>query len=92
MKAASLNIQVKNLEVEVQADFDDGALLGTADKSVPPGYLAVRYIITIESDAPEEKIIQMLNEGDKHSPYLDVFSRAQKCERQVNIITPKIIE
>lgn len=90
MKAAELNIPIKNLEVEIQADFDDGALLGTADKNIPPGYLEVRYTITIESDAPEETIMQMLDEGDKHSPYLDVFSRPQKCVRKVNIVSTKI--
>jgi uncharacterized OsmC-like protein len=90
MKAAELNIPVKNLEVEVQADFDDGALLGTAEKNIAPGYLEVRYTITIESDAPEEKIMQMLDEGDLHSPYLDVFSRAQTCVRKINIVPTKI--
>jgi len=89
MKAAELNIPIKNLEVEVQADFDDGALLGTADKNIPPGYLEVRYTITIESDAPEETIMHLLDEGDKHSPYLDVFSRAQKCVRKINIVSTK---
>jgi len=89
MKAAELNIPVKNLEVEVQADFDDGALLGTADENIPPGYLEVRYTITIESDAREEEIMSLLNDGDKHSPYLDVFSRAQKCIRKINIISSK---
>jgi uncharacterized OsmC-like protein len=90
MKAAELGIPIKNLEVEVQADFDDGALLGTADKHIPPGYLEVRYTITIESNAPEQTIMQMLDDGDKHSPYLDVFSRAQKCVRKINIVSPRI--
>jgi uncharacterized OsmC-like protein len=89
MKAAEMNIIIKHLEVEVQADFDDGALLGTAAKDIPPGYLEVRYTITIETDAPEEKIMQMLNAGDQHSPYLDVFSRAQKCVRKINIVPAK---
>ena len=89
MKAAELNILIHNLEVEVQADFDDGALLGTANKNIPSGYLEVRYTLTIESDAQEEKIMQMLDDGDKHSPYLDVFTRAQKCVRKVNIISTK---
>ena len=89
MRAALLNLSIKNLEVEVQADFDDGALLGTADKSIPPGYLEVRYTVTVESDEPEEKIMEMLNEGDVHSPYLDVFARAQKCIRTINIVSTK---
>lgn len=90
MKAAELGIPVKSLEVEVQADYDDGALLGTAEKNIPPGYLEVRYSITIETDAPEEKIMQMMDDGDKYSPYLDVFSRAQKCVRKINIVYPKM--
>lgn len=90
MTAAELSIPIKNLEVEVQADFNDGALLGTADKNIQPGYLQVRYTVTVKSDAPEEKIIQMLDESDKHSPYLDVLSRAQKCVRNINIVPAKI--
>src|SRR6476646_11624603 len=39
MKAATMNIPIATLEVEVQADYDDGALLGTS--SARPGYLEV---------------------------------------------------
>lgn len=88
MKAAKMNIPVTMLEVEVQADYDDGALLGTAD--IAPGYSEVRYIITIESEAAEEDIVKMLDEADHHSPYLDVFSREQNCKREVHIVSPKL--
>jgi uncharacterized OsmC-like protein len=88
MKAAVMDIPISGLEVEVQADYDDGALFGTAP-NVPPGYLEVRYSVTIDSDAPEEKIMHMLDEADKHSPYLDIFSRAQSCIRNVNIVAQK---
>ncbi|MGN6291300.1 MAG: OsmC family protein [Chitinophagaceae bacterium] len=89
MKAAELEIPIQGLEVQVEADFDDGALLGTADKTIPPGYLEVRYTINIESDAPEEKIMQILDDGDMHSPYLDIFTRTQKCVRKINIVSSK---
>lgn len=89
MKAAEMEIVITNLEIEVEADFDKGALFGTADKNVPPGYLEIRYNINIESDAPEEKIMQLLDSGDVHSPYLDIFTRAQKCIRKVNINSNK---
>lgn len=88
MKASEMNIQIDSLEVEVQADYDDGALFGTSD--VPAGYLEVRYTIFIESDASEKEILEMLDKSDKHSPYHDVFSRAQKCVRSVNINSIKI--
>jgi len=88
MKASSMNIKIDSLEVEVQADYDDGALFGTSSNY--PGYLEVRYSVTIQSDAPENEILQMLDIADKQSPYLDVFSREQKCIRTVNIISPKL--
>ena len=88
MMAAKKGIHVSRLEVEIQADFDDGALLGTSDEV--PGYSEVRYNVLIECDANEALIMEMLNEADKRSPYLDVFSRAQQCRREVQIVTPKL--
>jgi uncharacterized OsmC-like protein len=88
MRAATMNILVTSLEVEIEADYDDGALFGTT-QGIPPGYLDIRYTVTIDSDAPEEKIMEMLDEADRHSPYLDVFSRAQQCHREVKIIAHK---
>lgn len=89
MRAATMDIAVAGIEVEIQADYDDGALFGTTPDGVPPGYLEIRYSVTIDSDAPEEAIIQMVDEADNHSPYLDVFRRAQSCRREVNIIVQK---
>ena len=90
MRAAAKNIPINSLEVEVQASYDDGPLFGTTS-DVFPGYSEVKYIVTIESEASEEEIMQILNEADQHSPYLDVFSRAQYCTRQVEIKVPKIV-
>jgi uncharacterized OsmC-like protein len=91
MHASKMNLPVDALEVEIQSDYDDGALFGTATNT-PPGYLEVRYKVTVESDASEEEILQMLDEADRQSPYLDVFSRGQKCIRTVRIISNKINE
>jgi hypothetical protein len=84
MHAAKLGISIAALEVEVQADYDDGALFGVSPS--PPGYLEVRYTVTVESDAPEQDVMRVLDEGDAHSPYLDVFTRAQTCRRSVRIV------
>jgi uncharacterized OsmC-like protein len=83
LHAARLGVPIRGLEVEIQADYDDGALFGVSDS--PPGYLEVRYIVTVESSAPEADVLRVIDEGDAHSPYLDVFSRAQKCTRSVRI-------
>jgi uncharacterized OsmC-like protein len=88
MRAAMMDIVIAALEVEIQADYDDGALFGTAP-GVPPGYLDIRYSVTVECDAPPEKIMLMLDEADKHSPYLDVFRRSQNCLRDVKFVAYK---
>ena len=86
MRAAAKNIPVTGIEVEIQADYDDGALFGTT-AGVPPGYLEIRYVVTIDSEAPENTLMELLDEADKHSPYLDVFKRSQTCLREVKIIS-----
>jgi len=82
--ASKLDVDIESLEVEIQADYDDGALFDTSNN--PPGYLEIRYLVKIKSPASQEAIENMLNLGDKHSPYLDVFSRAQSCVRQVEFV------
>jgi hypothetical protein len=80
-----MDVPIRSIEVEVEADYDDGALFGVADE--PAGYSAVRYLVTVETDAPEDDVLRMLDDADAHSPYLDVFRRAQRCERRVAIVT-----
>ena len=87
MHAAKLGVPISALEVEVQADYDDGALFGVND--APPGYLEVRYVVTVESSAAAADVRRVLDEGDAHSPYLDVFARAQPCHRTVRIVSPR---
>jgi uncharacterized OsmC-like protein len=88
MQAAQLGIRIDSLEVEVQADYDDGALFGTV-QDIPPGYLEVRYSVTVDSEAGEEDILRVLDNADLHSPYLDIFNRAQRCRREVRLISTK---
>src|SRR5688572_17125357 len=88
MRASAMNITIDSLEVEVHADYHDRALFGTSPAY--PGYLEVRYTVTIESDAAEDEILQMLDIADKQSPYLDLFARQQKCVRDVRISSSKI--
>jgi uncharacterized OsmC-like protein len=88
MRAAALAVPIASLEIEVQADYDSGALYGVGD--APPGYTEVRYVVTIESNASEAELRRVLDEADAHSPYLDVFQRAQKCVREVRI--KKVVE
>lgn len=37
------------------------------------------------SSATEEELMKVFDEGDRHSPYLDTFSRDVRCVRQLEI-------
>ena len=76
-----------SIEVDVTTSADDGGLIATSENY--PGYLDVRYCVRIQSDAPHEEIVNLLDMADRHSPYLDVFTRAQQCVREVEINSVK---
>ncbi|MEL7835108.1 OsmC family protein [Fodinibius sp. Rm-B-1B1-1] len=82
-RAAVLNIPIDNIEIDVESDFDARSMLHLSEE--PPGFNTIRYKVYIESPAPEEQIMQMIEEADSHSPVLDDFSRAIPVEREVTI-------
>jgi uncharacterized OsmC-like protein len=90
MWAARLGVQLEALEVQVEADYDSRGELGISD-DVPPGYLQVRYIVTVSSPAPEEDVRRVIDTADKYSPYRDVFARAHDVRRELRITTPSAV-
>lgn len=82
--AARLGVPLNLLEVEVQADYDVRGELGVSS-DVPAGYLAVRYLVTVESPAPESEVIRMLDVADSHSSWRDDYMRPLPLTREVRI-------
>jgi len=82
--AAVRGVPVSNIEVEIQADFDVGGQYGLGDAA--PGYSEIRYSVVIESPAPEADVMAVIEEADRKSSYLDVFTRPQKLVRDVRIV------
>jgi len=80
--AARMDIPIDALAVEVHADFDVRGQLGVS--GAVAGYEEVRYEIAIESPAPREQIAGLLDVAIRHSPYVDVFGRAQSMRRTVH--------
>jgi uncharacterized OsmC-like protein len=85
--ASVLGVPLESIEVEVHADYDGNAIFGI-DKTNPPGWGAVRYVVRIESSAPESEIQRVLDHADALSPLLDDFARALDVKREVQITTP----
>lgn len=84
--AEHLEIPVSGIEVEVQGDYDSRGSHGVGD--VAPGYREVRYVVTIESEASEEDIMRLIDAADRHSPWLDDFTRPLTVRREVHINAP----
>ena len=87
LRAAKYGVPIDALEVEVEADYDTGALVGTSGAA--PGYGEIRYAVIVESTAAEADVRRVLDEADAHSPYLHIFSEPQACRRTVRIRTPQ---
>jgi uncharacterized OsmC-like protein len=88
MWAARLGVPFSSLEVEVQADYDVRGELGVSDE-VRPGYLRMRYTVRIESDAPEEEVMRMLETADRRSSWRDIIAHGVELRREVQLTTPE---
>ena len=86
--AAKLGVPLTGVEVEVQADYDARGEYAIAD--IPADYTEIRYVVSIESPAGEEQILQVLDQADAHSSFYDIFARPQKLKREVRINARKI--
>jgi uncharacterized OsmC-like protein len=84
MWAARLGVPISSLEVEVQADFDARGELGVSE-SVRPGYLAMRYIVTVESTASSEDIHRVLDTADRCSSWRDDIANGVPLTREVRV-------
>jgi uncharacterized OsmC-like protein len=85
--AARMDIAIHSLEIEVQADYDSRAMYGVGD--VEPGYREIRYIVHIQSPEPEETILRLLDQADRHSDFLYVFRSPQRVTREVRFNRPE---
>ena len=87
MWAARLGVPIDALDVLVEADLDARGELGVAD-DVTPGYLQVRYVVTVATSAPESDVRRVIDTAEKYSSYHDVFSRANPLHRELRIVQP----
>lgn len=85
--AAVLGVPLSGLEVDIEADYDARGEYGV--DGAPAGYREVRYVVKIQSDATEEEIQRVLDTGEAHTPYLDVFRHPQQVRRTVQISKPR---
>jgi uncharacterized OsmC-like protein len=83
MWAANSGVPVASLEVVVEADYDSRGMYGVG--GVAPGYSEIRYVVHVQSPAPEAEVMRVLDEADSHSDFLHLFQRPQNVRREVRI-------
>jgi len=86
MWAAHLGVPLTNVEVEIHADFDARGQHDTP--GIPPGYTEIRYLVRIESTAPQADIERVVETADRASMVGDVFRRAHTLVRTLTVTRP----
>jgi uncharacterized OsmC-like protein len=71
--AALFDVPIDGIVIEMEADIDFRGLLGH-DKSVRNGFTDIRYTVTIQSPAPEEKVRRCKETIDRKSPVGDTLA------------------
>ncbi|MHA6252547.1 OsmC family protein [Oceanobacillus sp. CAU 1775] len=72
--AEKFGINLNDFKVELEGDLDTDGFLGKAD--VRPGFSNIRSTYSIETDAPEEKVVEFLEFLENHCPVGDTIENA----------------
>jgi uncharacterized OsmC-like protein len=81
MTAIREGIRIDALDVDVEMDFDDGAMFGLGSNTAAP--LATRLMIKIESPAPSPELESMVARALAADPYFLALRDAQKVTAEV---------
>lgn len=84
LRAARHGVAFDSVRITVETDSELSGLLA-CDAGPPPGFTGVRYHVEVESPSASEDIERVIDEGDRLSPVLDVFTRATAAERTLSI-------
>jgi uncharacterized OsmC-like protein len=86
LRAAQLGVSLTTLEVTVESVSDDRGLLGM-DDSIPAGLLNARIRVRIGAEgASPERLREIIEWAEIHSPVGDTVRRAVPCKMEVEVI------
>jgi uncharacterized OsmC-like protein len=89
MRAAHEGIPLERIEVTVDSESDDRGLLGL-DDSIPAGPLSVRTRVRLfAAGVPEERLRDLAEWADRHSPVPDAVRRAVPSTIEVDVAAPE---
>ncbi len=80
--AREKNLPVEDISVEAEGDLDPRGFMGQYDV-VRPGFLAVRFNITVKGQLSEKELEDLLREVERRCPVSDVMSNGTKVEGKI---------
>ena len=81
LTAAREGMDIGAIDVDVEMDFDDGAMIGVGDSSAAP--LETRVTVAIESTAPWEEVTAMVGRALDRDPYFLALRDAQSVKTKL---------
>jgi len=87
MWASHMGVPIHGLTVEIEADYDERGELGI--DSISPAYSEVRCVVTVETDAPERDVCEVLRVADEHCAHLQIFSQPVRVVRETWFALPQ---
>ena len=89
LRAAKHRIELSSIRVTVETDSEIAGML-LVDSEAPAGFTGTRYHVEIESPAAHDEVLRVIDEGDRLSPLLDVFTRVNAMQRTTSIRTTEV--
>lgn len=87
MHAARFGVLLHGIAAEVETEIDLRMAWGI-EAATPPGFGAVRYTVTVETDAPLEQVEALAAYVTGHSPSVDDLRRALPLEGRTVVQQP----
>jgi len=81
--AAKMEVPINSLDIEIHADYNTRGAYGLDD--VSPTYSQVRYVVNLETDAPEANVLAMMEAAEKNCAYLQIFAQPMDVQRELRL-------
>lgn len=85
LRAARRAVPLRSIRVTVESDSAIDGMLRTSS-AAPPGFTALRYHVELDTDAPFDDVVALVDEADRLSPILDALGRANTLHRSLAVV------
>lgn len=85
--AARVGVEIDAVDVTLETDVDARGQLAVAD-NITPGFLGIRLVIEVTSQAPRPDIDVIVARSLRYSPLIEVFAKPQTLTHEIRVSEP----